>query len=952
MKLPKKEIRGKEQPCGHRGSLRSQLHTFTTLIVAMLICSIPIAVAQQNSIPSAQQDTAPPEIKYFTIFPTTTSTLPAEFSYQAADYGSDGSLEYCSGVKKIEFFDKQTGKIIATRTGERDDCVIEETFEYLPTEEGQQTICAKATDYQNIQSNEECAQLNVIKHAPEIKKIEFFDSQSTLNSVKKDGSLVSIRLFFEDANLIDTESTEINVEKITETKDDLRRSYKAEGNTIIIPDILTAQNFECKIKTKITDIFGNFEQKETACDLTIDDKQPIPLALKTDLQDIENAYVVSKTSTTTITAEFEETGIGFERQKNVYIDLENVAGNARQQADDCQKTAKGWECNWNVAATAPKGGYTITLLADSEDDYGNKITSQIKQDVDVVEGNVQILDVQYAPQFPTEEDEISIMISLNADVAEPKATIDASAITKNKQKINAECDKDGDALRCNAKIKNLQASDEPQEITVIVQDAQGNKKETATKIQVFETEPKTKDYFNFGGAIIQPTNGIDRKTATITEYPIFASLKWNPKETSKDIKIAAQTIQCDQKYLATTPEVTGQDSTRPTLFFKTTTDVSDILEDSIKIPCTANLIIKKGNVVYKKAETKNFALTIPLYNNPLGSVSETIQKKIDETTGQIKSFDERINDWEEINHAIGKLAGIGQTIAQIDAMMAAAADIAWIIAVIIDVFAPGAGDSKWAGFCNPYTYYNIATKVALWSPTYFPILPQQPLKLAAFISSCQMCRHSGSLVIPFSGAIGDITTTIDGQEGKPTQIDPTLLYEWDPKKSIHVAQNCYCPNAIEYNLRKEKQLKCIYKNCIKEHAKKGLPLSNCDQTLKEQTCLYVDSAAWKLAGGAALAKLIQQMIANLLETLPIGVMGAAWGAVCDPLLGYWGITYGTKWAYWEGCRNMANAPFLLACSTWAGIHELVETDFFAGNQFDWDKYDAEIEGNDYCAQED
>ncbi|GEM_PF-6570083 len=948
--MNKNKFQGKTAPCANRGSLRSQIYKLITLMTALLICSIPI-LAQQNAIPSAQQDTEPPRIQYFTIFPSATSLQPVQLNYAAYDYGTQNNLEYCSGIKKIEFFDKQTEKILETKTGEKDDCVIEETFEYTPTQEGEQTICAKATDYQNIQSNEECAQLNVIKYAPEIKKIEFFDNHATLNSAKKDGSLVSLRMFFEDASLIDTELTEINVEKITGTKDDWRRSYKAQDNTIIVPDIFTAQDFKCEIKTKITDIFGNYAQKEIACDLTIDNKQPIPATLKTDLQDIEGAHIVSKTSTTKIIAEFEETGIGFERQKNVYLDLTSINGNAKQQADTCQKASNKWECYWDIIATAPKGSYTITLLEDSKDDYDNQITQQIKQDIDVALGNVEIVDLQYAPKFPTEEDEISIMVSLNSDVVLPKVTIDASQITKNKQKINAQCYTDADAFRCSVKIKNLEASNEPRDVAILVQDAQGNKKEITTKIHVFETEPKTKDFFSFAGAIISPTNGIDKRTATITEYPIFAVLKWNPKETSKDIKIAAQTIQCDQKYLATTPEVTGQESKRPTLFFKTTTDVSDILDNSIKIPCTANLIIKKGNVVYKKTEIKNFVLTIPLYNNPLGSVSETIQKKIDETTEQIKSFDDKLQEWEEINHAIGKLAGIGQTIAQMDAMLSAAADIAWVIAVIADAIAPGSGESSWNGFCNPYTYYNIATKVALWSPTYFPTLPQQPLKLAAFISSCQMCRHSGSLVVPFSGAIGDITTTIDGKKGEPTQIDPTLLYEWDPKKSIHVAQNCYCPNAIEYNLRKEKQLKCIYKNCIKEHAKKGLLLSNCDQTLKEQTCLYVDSAAWKLAGGAALAKLIQQMIANLLETLPIGVNGAAWGAVCDPLAGYWGITYGTKWAYWEGCRNLGNGPFVLACSTWAGIHELIETEFFAGNQFDWDKYDADIEGHDYCAQE-
>ena len=645
MKQLERKIRGKMNACNNIDLLRSQVHKLTTFMILLLILSIPIVVAQQNSLPAQTiQDTAEPAIQYFTIFPQATSTNPVEISYAAYDYGRTRDLSYCSGIKKIEIFDKNTGQIILTKTSEAEDCALEEIFEYAPIKEGEQTLCARAYDYAGKKSEDLCADLNVIKHAPQIESIQFFDEQGMLKFVPKNGALVSARLQFKDSSVIDTSLSEANTEKITGTKDDWRKFYFGEQNTIIIPDIKTTENFECRITTRITDILGNKEEKETSCDLSTDEKAPALLEITTDLQDQDGTYLISKESQTKITAKFDEEGIGFARQKNAYLDLTSISQNERKPADECQKTAEGWQCIWNIVATAPKGAYTITLLDETQDDYGNKIEKEIKKDVDVIEGSIEILDVQYAPKYPTEEDELALIISMPTDVPQPKVIVDASKITKTSQKANADCDKDGNVLRCTAHIKNLRVTDNVEDVLIEVQDLQGNKKQARAQIQVFETEPKTKDYYKFGGATIQPASGIDRKTATITEYPVFANIKWSSQSGEKGLSIAEQNIDCDRKYLATQIEVYGKENTRPTIFFKTTTEVSEVKDNAIKIQCSANLIIKKEKIIYKKPEIETFKLTIPLYDNPLGSISDTIQKKLDETTTEINDFSKKISD--------------------------------------------------------------------------------------------------------------------------------------------------------------------------------------------------------------------------------------------------------------------------------------------------------------------
>ena len=911
------------------------------LALSILLITLPIVFAQETAAPQ-QQDTEAPEIKYFSIYPEITSLQPTQFNYQAIDYGTGRNTETCSGVQRTEFFDKETGKILATRTGEQEDCVLEESFEYTPTQDGSFNICARTQDYSGRQSEEQCTKLTVVTKAPEPNKINFFDALGTLTHIKKEGTTASMRLYFENTNVLDLPQTLINVEKLTGIPSDWRNAFQSEDNTITMQDINVKTPFDCKITATIVDVFGNKATKDIQCSLTVDDTAPQTTTIITDLQDIEGAYLISTKEPTTITAQIDEKGTGFERNKNVYLDLSEIIRNDKVQADECHKTNNYWECTWKITATEPKGSYTISLLSSSEDDVGNSFAGEYKQDVDVTDDDVEIQDIQYAPQNPTTDDEIAIMVSLLATISSPTVEINAGKISTQQTPINAICEKDGTALRCSARIKNLKATEGPQPVLISAKNKEGKQKSVAQSIEIFATEPLVEDLFGFGNARLQPRNGIDRKTATITEYPIIATIFWAQKKTEKDLSIIAQSINCDNKYLAETPQLTGEQSTKPTMFMKFSTDVSDIQDSAIRIPCTAQLTIKKGNTLYQKPQKIEFTLKIPLYNNPLGTIEEGVQNKINDIEAQIKHLDNAIQQWEKTNAALGKLVAFGQTIAQTDAMMATITTIMWGISLVIAVCnvcaGPVAASAFWARYCFPSIKSYFATKF-IWTPS---IIPYAPIKQAAFIYSCQLCRHSGSLQIPFLEGISNIITKIDKQEGKPTFTAGGMLYGWEPYKSIHVAQNCYCPQAIEYNIRKEQQITCIYRNCIKEHAKKGLPFATCDQTYKTQNCLYVDGAAWKIAGGSRLAALMKQMLSNFIGSIGKLASSAAWTYACDPVIQF--IEY-------EGsCDSYTQGLYYTSCALWGGAQELLETEFFSGNAFNWNQYDGDIKGHDYCGQ--
>jgi hypothetical protein len=182
----------------------------------------------------------------------------------------------------------------------------------------------------------------------------------------------------------------------------------------------------------------------------------------------------------------------------------------------------------------------------------------------------------------------------------------------------------------------------------------------------------------------------------------------------------------------------------------------------------------------------------------------------------------------------------------------------------------------------------------------------------------------------------------------------TILTDWDPYKSIHTAANCLYIDAIIYNLRKERQINCMYTKCLEENAKIGLPTDICDTSYKERECIYYDSAVWLAAGGAPILHNIQLVLNTAINNAEVLGAGVGYFFACK----IWesGLLSKTGIAAMQTCYSIS--PFWpcystgygmigdTACHTYAGTLELIETDWFTGG-LDFD-FQANLEGTDYC----
>jgi hypothetical protein len=299
-------------------------------------------------------------------------------------------------------------------------------------------------------------------------------------------------------------------------------------------------------------------------------------------------------------------------------------------------------------------------------------------------------------------------------------------------------------------------------------------------------------------------------------------------------------------------------------------------------------------------------------------------------------------------------------------------------------------NGAWPGICIGNVVLRIINQ-AVWPPGGISGVVPAPLKMMSIFFSCQLCQYSGIVKASAQAVVGDTVVVVDGITGEKTKLDEVFTSSFDPYRSINFAQECKCFPAIEYNLEKERQIQCIYKNCIKESAKLGLPFGHCDSTLRQQQCLYVDSAAWKLTGSKFMGAFIAiseavmatMMAASALWSFlacgPVSVaqlggastMPAYNPALCTGFL----FVEAPEFRLTEGLLNLAsvaltpafgaamaftncmtdselmdNSGCITACGTSGATLQLYEAAALQQNPFDWGGMTSNIKGNDYCRE--
>lgn len=719
------------------------------------------------------------------------------------------------------------------------------------------------------------------------------------------------------------------------------------------------------------DASGNDVEESFYYDLLVDNKEPVFVDLISNHY-FDGDYYIGKD--TEFIASITEDGVGVNETK-IYLDLSEI-GLGNKNADNC---TEGWECYWGGIGAAEGDGSEVTITLSGEDDLGNEADDLPKEFVVDTTDPVFTLDISnepeinVLPEFPTRATTLKFYINVtekNLLKVEVNTTEISETGGLERIIIEDDCSEDGlelDKYRCYLEVGDLKTEFTEEEINVIATDAAGNKAVEKVEVKIYEYETmEVPDYFEIEEPISYVPDFIDKQAASKIPISVFINPKIKVKEeylnnplVDPEI-ISIERADCSQtEHLSHTGALLNEYTYEPYIHVKTATSIKNVEEEEFEIKCNLTLIVKAGERVYQIPEYEGVEVEVDLYNLPLGTISENVEKKLETTLEEIHNLEENIETWEKYTKLLKVICGIGEVAATIDAAITSALGVLDAVSCALEIF--GIGKAIWTPSCKAGMKAHGFIIKWLWNPDLYDfkkggigLYPGMWIKWACYITHGRLCDAnlwaqlggnavSYGLEQLFAGKkanLGGLVAEIEGEEnvyiinyvdeegmahplkiigwdsaaqtieliqGETVKVkfnsdnqlmlddsplpepqtetqtqspdyrqigledyqsryvrpwdyedgfwdytgDVTTLldiprpedWEVDPYKSKHYATRCWHLPAIVYNLKKERQIKCRYWQCLKDASTNAaLPITACDIMQKEMNCLYIESA--------------------------------------------------------------------------------------------------------------
>ncbi len=903
-------------------------------------------------------DEQEPEITDYTVEKNGDDII---ISYSVEDTACD-ECDSCAGIDYLQLYsdDELINEINVASQCEIDD-ELETSAADLNLADGDHELCLIAVDNTGYLSNTKCEAISIDQEGPhfETGSLIITDAATGLpvKYIGNDYLLVDISINVSDAHLsentiradlhalngvIGNEYANVTADSCFQDSN-INTLWTCSWNSYYIE----GASGSLTLSFWGYDNEGNDGKYKPTYTLTLDNSVPSVYAVYTDGTESSTAgddvYFISGSNT--LYVDLDPTGSAF-AYDGVYLTF-SKANIKNEKANDCWNQGSYWTCVWNFSM---KSSTTSTSLEiDATDDAGNSMeTYDLRVIIDDKEPKITGISTSLA--CPTAADTLEVVVTATDDVSEKLYLyFYGEEIRTDNEPIIEECDEvDSGGFSCYLIVDDFVSYPADEDVVIEVHDLAGNVADNDIKIEVCELEEtETPDFVELDVGNVAP---VDLLTLSYLDVPVYVSLDFRMPAYSH---VVAKSASCDA-----TSNVyfidQDSDSSIMVLYLAQNAAVQNTTKE-ISVDCTMQMTMQYRDKVYSMPETEEFTIEVPVYGTPLGSVDASIQEKINLQIAGIQNAEERINKWVKWNKILGVLCRIADILTKADGVLAGIRAVLTGVAVGIfhaaETPATFVATPMYEGivafelFANKYHFF-IAKFT--WPVGYNKLLSiGSVVKYGCIIYSGRLCEGFYGIEnkVLSQGEYGtveyyrkNIVTPVNSGV-----LSGTLFADWDPYKSIHTARACMYPDAIIYNLRKERQINCMYTTCIENSATNGLDTYHCEVQFDQRECLYVDGAAWRAMGpNNEILHFFQTSINTFFANLD--VFGLSISYTLIPLCKEWengktGETYATN--------PYTNMIADTACHVYAGVVQITETGWFT-ELLDWD-FEAKLEGTDYCA---
>src|SRR3989338_5456917 len=626
-------------------------------------------------------------------------------------------------------------------------------------------------------------------------------------------------------------------------------------------------------------------------------------------------------------------------------------------ADSCSKVVDIWKCAWNDVDFADGGKVNVFIDVDSKDRLGNMVAKRLSSEVIVDDGKPKSVKVVIKGIGGVEGllgdvvktgDKMQVEAVLEDDSIN-NAAADFSKFIFNAGNVQADsCVKTGPkTFVCSWTTPSIDIEGFIDDlIRLDFTDIAGNPLTVLEPFRVFGLSgEETPDFWQ--SSVRCSPSLLDRETLPLINQRAFCLVSLTPKSlvnasafgNAEPIAVSLGECSGDTSFVEEVMLENNDFSKEPLISINFSNQDARI--DEISLLCSLDIISRRGNNIVTTPEKENVNINFKLYNQPLGEVSESVQKKIDDAIEDSDNILKVATSFKKIFFYGERLCNVGNAIAN--------------VIVIYKVI--GSAISNWETFLKPTPAGAAVTLERIHWDTSTEQLRQEVLnKWSFFTKACNLvnCKtvidtSSGALRVDekaiafdFEGPesilgkwrqsgkgiietldVGGIVGKYVGEKGKES--NPARFM--NPKDSIAVAALTACIPGIIYGLDKYRQVQCMYADCLQTGAgKQGLPVFACEDQKSYATCKYVVGEAFKFfpitAAFDYYANLIKSTLANPFKLLGAGIAVACYKEILpqDPFA--YNICAGAKIVSFLGV-TIQEVTSIFDSDTWT-----VQEDFF------------------------
>ncbi|HIH05065.1 TPA: hypothetical protein HA281_02280 [Candidatus Woesearchaeota archaeon] len=566
-------------------------------------------------------------------------------------------------------------------------------------------------------------------------------------------------------------------------------------------------------------------------------------------------------------------------------------------ATNCTATSCTWD---NVPLT--EGAEEVSISSSSADILGNKALSFSQAiTVDSRAPEIRKVIIQgiggltgVPSDFAAVGDRIGILVNVSEETQMGGITADLSDFIPNAAAAQGTCENAGTNMFLCTIVSDPVEMAATGTVVITASDAAGNSATFQKPMQTYGVDTSTAPNYWSSSVSCSP-QALDRELGPLIEQRVYCTVmlyRRSGQTTPKTIDISFAGCTGDgagsNGNLIQSAELFNAKPGSTTPLIKLVFGRDSLKINEVSTSCKLNILSIANGMVTQTPETEIVHATTQFYNNPLGTVDESVQAKIDEAMEKTRGVWKLIGILSKISKIAQQVCSIFKSLKDLDGYLSTG------------VFAAEKGA---AALCNPLSSITtLGTACTSAEAARKALCNAQQTKSTNTDKGIQnyankFCNWVNCEQNP--GILGDmqkgITGMVNSLPGSQLLGGGGYASALNPHKSIVYAILTGCIPGIIEGLDRYRQIDCLYADCLKTAVQQdNLPIEVCE-TLKDQaTCKYVMGEIFALIPFVALFDKYAGMLKDALSD-PFSAVGLGVGALCQATCSM--PTFGTSLPY-------------------------------------------------------